>query len=92
MPIIYSNLVGGQDELVFDGQSFVIGADGKLSHRLAAFEEKLEIIEFDHKSLEPLNPKIIPTLSEEASAYQALVTGVRDYVTKNGFPGVVIGR
>ena len=91
VPIIYSNLVGGQDELVFDGQSFVIGVDGELSHRLAAFEEKLEIIEFDENSLEPLNSKIIPTLSEEASVYQALVIGVRDYVTKNGFSGVVIG-
>ena len=91
VPIIYANLVGGQDELVFDGQSFVIGADEKLSHRLAAFEEKIEIVEFNSSSLVPLNPKITPTLSEEASVYQALVLGVRDYVTKNGFSGVVIG-
>ncbi|MCK5582105.1 MAG: NAD+ synthase, partial [Candidatus Omnitrophica bacterium] len=91
IPIVYANIVGGQDELVFDGQSFVIGAEGSLSHRLVAFEETLAIIDFDTENLKPLNPSIVPALSEEASVYQALVTGVRDYVTKNGFPGVVIG-
>lgn len=91
VPIIYVNMVGGQDELVFDGQSFVIAADEKLSHRLPAFEETLSIIEFDNKTLKPLSSSIVPVLPEEAIVYQALVTGVRDYVTKNGFPGVVIG-
>ena len=91
VPIIYANSVGGQDELVFDGQSFVIDATGKLSHRFSAFEEALAIVEFDCKSLIPLSSLIIPVLSEEASVYQALVTGVKDYVTKNGFSGVVIG-
>ena len=91
IPIVYANIVGGQDELVFDGQSFVIGAEGSLSHRLVAFEETLAIIDFDTENLKPLNPSIVPALSEEASVYQALVTGVRDYVTKNGFSGVVIG-
>ena len=91
VPIIYANLVGGQDELVFDGQSFVIDAKGILSHRLAAFEECLQVIDFDLESLMPLASSVIPALSEEASVYQALVTGVRDYVTKNGFSGVVIG-
>ena len=91
VPIVYANMVGGQDELVFDGQSFVVAANGKLSHRFTAFEESLEIVEFDNKSLMPLSSSITPVLSEEASVYQALVTGVRDYVTKNGFSGVVIG-
>ncbi|MDH5259471.1 MAG: NAD+ synthase, partial [Gammaproteobacteria bacterium] len=91
VPIVYANMVGGQDELIFDGQSFVIGADEKLSHRFLAFEETLEIIDFDSVSLKPLSKSIVAPLSEEASIYQALVTGVRDYVTKNGFPGVVIG-
>ena len=92
VPVIYANMVGGQDELVFDGQSFVIDADGKLSHRFATFEEVLAVVEFDTKSLKPLSPSIAPALTEEASIYQALVTGVRDYVTKNGFlSGVVIG-
>jgi len=91
VPIVYANMVGGQDELVFDGQSFVIDADKNLTHRFAAFEEALEIVDFDAQSLTPLPSGIIPALSEEASVYQALVTGVRDYVSKNGFPGVVIG-
>lgn len=91
VPIVYANMVGGQDELVFDGQSFVIAADEKLSHRFAAFEEILSVVDFDSQSLKPLSTSIEPPLSEEASVYQALVTGVRDYVTKNGFPGVVIG-
>lgn len=91
VPIVYANIVGGQDELVFDGQSFVVEANGKLSHRFAAFEETLAVIDFDSKSLQPLSSSIVPVLSEEASVYQALVTGVRDYVNKNGFPGIVIG-
>ena len=91
VPIVYANMVGGQDELVFDGQSFVIDANEKLSHRFAAFDETLAIVDFDSKSLQPLSSSIVPVLTEEASVYQALVTGVRDYVNKNGFPGVVIG-
>lgn len=91
VPIVYANMVGGQDELVFDGQSFVIDADEKLSHRFTAFEETLSIVDFDNQSLNPLSTSIVPPLSEEASCYQALVTGVKDYVTKNGFSGVVIG-
>ncbi len=91
IPIVYANMVGGQDELVFDGQSFVIDGEGNLSHRLAAFEETLAIVDFESESLKSLESSIVAPLSEEASVYQALVTGVRDYVTKNGFPGVVIG-
>lgn len=91
VPIVYANMVGGQDELVFDGQSFVIDADEKLTHRFPAFEEILPIVDFNRENLTPLSPSIVPETSEEASVYQALVTGVKDYVTKNGFSGVVIG-
>lgn len=91
VPIVYANMVGGQDELVFDGQSFVIDAEERLSHRFSAFEETLAIVDFDIKNLKPLLSSIVPVHSEEASVYQALVLGVRDYVTKNGFSGVVIG-
>ncbi len=96
VPVVYANMVGGQDELVFDGQSFVIDASGKLSHRFVAFEESLALVEFevdsDSTSVKPLSSSVAAALSEEASIYQALVTGVRDYVTKNGFSaGVVIG-
>lgn len=91
VPVVYANMVGGQDELVFDGQSFVLDADGKLTHRFAAFAEQLQTVDFDMTSLQPLSSSISPALSYEACIYQALVTGVRDYVTKNGFSGVVIG-
>ncbi len=91
VPIVYANMVGGQDELVFDGQSFVMDANEKLSHRFPAFEETLVTVDFDRDSITPLSSELVPVLSEEASVYQALVTGVRDYVNKNGFPGVVIG-
>ena len=91
LPVLYANLVGGQDELVFDGQSFVIDANETLTHRFAAFTECLSVVEFDSTDLTPLNPSITAVLTEEASVYQALVTGVRDYVTKSGFSGVVIG-
>lgn len=91
VPIVYANMVGGQDELVFDGQSFVIDTDGKVAHRLCAFDESLEVIEFDALSLGMLSSSIVPVLSEEASIYQALVSGVRDYIRQNGFSGVVIG-
>ena len=91
VPIIYANMVGGQDELVFDGQSFAVNAEAKLSYRFSAFKESLEITEFDCLSVQPVTSSIVPVLSEEASVYQALVMGVRDYVTKNGFTGVVIG-
>lgn len=91
VPIIYANLVGGQDELVFDGQSFVISNNGALSHRLPAFEELLSVVSFDIADLQPLESAVTPALSEEESVYKALVTGVRDYVIKNGFSGVIIG-
>ena len=91
VPMVYSNMVGGQDELVFDGQSFVIDANETLTHRFSAFKEELQLVEFDIATCQPLKPSITPLLSEEASVYQALVTGVRDYVSKNGFDGVVIG-
>lgn len=91
VPIVYANVVGGQDELVFDGHSFVMDNEQRLSYRFADFEEVLAIVEFDATTLKPLSSSIVPTLSTQASVYKALVTGVRDYVSKNGFPGVVIG-
>jgi len=62
-----------------------------LSHRFADFEELLAVVDFDITTMNPLTSSIAPTLSTHASVYHALVMGVRDYVTKNGFPGVVIG-
>ena len=89
LPVIYANQVGGQDELVFDGASFAMDAAGKLTHQLPSFMEALEFIDIADGSLRP--GKIAPPQSLEAEVYQALVMGVRDYVNKNGFPGVLLG-
>jgi NAD+ synthase (glutamine-hydrolysing) len=89
LPIIYANMVGGQDELVFDGGSFVLNAEGCLTHQLPTFESVLAIVEF--KGSQPVSALITPYLSVEASVYNALKLGLTDYVHKNGFPGVVLG-
>jgi NAD+ synthase (glutamine-hydrolysing) len=91
-PILYANLVGGQDELVFDGGSFVVDAQGELTQRLPFYEEVMEPVEVVlHENPEPLPRQIMPHLSEEAAVYQTLVLGVRDYVRKNGFNGAIVG-
>ena len=87
--LVYANLVGGQDELIFDGNSFVLDARGVMCAQLKHFEEDLQFIEFDDAT--PLPQEIPPELSVEAQVYQALVLGVRDYIGKNGFPGALIG-
>ncbi len=89
MPMFYVNLVGGQDELVFDGASFVMDGQGRLVHQLPAFEEDMRIVELD--GTVPKEGEIVPDLSIEAAVYQALVLGVKDYIGKNGFPGAVLG-
>jgi len=93
IPVVYVNLIGGQDELVFDGASFVVNSDGKVSQRCAEFSTGLYPVDFIcHQSkLEPVELAASEITSMEASAYQALVTGVRDYIEKNGFSGAVIG-
>ncbi len=89
MPVIYANMVGGQDELVFDGASFALDGDGHLTHQLPAFEEALEIVEYcDGRLLPGLIAKSLPL---EAEAYAGLKLGVADYLGKNGFPGAIIG-
>jgi NAD+ synthase (glutamine-hydrolysing) len=87
--LVYANLVGGQDELIFDGNSFVMRQDGALCASLKHCEEDLQVIAFDGAT--PMTGEISAVLSVEAQIYQALVLGVRDYVTKNGFPHVLIG-
>ncbi len=89
LPIIYTNMVGGQDELVFDGASFVLDAEGQLTHQLPAFETELAMIEFDHT--QPIATSIAQALSLEATVYKALKLGLADYMHKNGFPGIVLG-
>jgi NAD+ synthetase len=89
MAVVYVNLVGGQDELVFDGASCVLDAAGLLQVQLPAFEEKLGLVEFSQG--QPDTGQIAPELSIEAAVYKALCLGVRDYIEKNRFPGVVLG-
>lgn len=93
LPIVYVNQVGGQDELVFDGGSCVIAANGSVIQRAPAFEEGLFLAELsvDDEQVSPVAADVAPLLSDEASVYQALVVGVKDYVQKNGFKGVVLG-
>ncbi|MCB1935218.1 MAG: NAD+ synthase [Nitrosomonas sp.] len=87
--VIHANQVGGQDELIFDGASFVMNRQGILTHQFAEFKEALDCIEIDHK--EPVNGHIEQHLPTTACIYQALCMGVRDYIEKNHFPGVIIG-
>jgi NAD+ synthase (glutamine-hydrolysing) len=93
LPVVYVNMLGGQDELVFDGGSFVMNGAGEVIQRVAPFKEALELVEVDlvDGKAVPKAAHVEPALSEEASVYGALVMGVRDYVTKHRFPGIVLG-
>lgn len=93
MPIVYVNLVGGQDELVFDGGSMVVDAKGGKQFQAPFFEEGLYQVNVElGDDCSTITPnQLIEPPSELASIYQALVLGVRDYVNKNGFKGVVLG-
>ncbi len=106
-PLCYVNMIGGQDDLVFDGDSIVVDAAGQLIARAPQFEEGLMFVDLDCKANSstpdliltdgaiPPYPKSVPgvavALSEEAELWSALVMGLRDYVKKNGFSSVVIG-
>ncbi|WP_317203399.1 NAD+ synthase [Janthinobacterium sp.] len=89
MALVYANLVGGQDELIFDGDSFVMDAAGTICAQLKHFEEDFQVVEFE--GARPLPAPLPAPLSDEAQVYRALVLGVRDYIGKNGFPSVLIG-
>jgi NAD+ synthetase len=88
LPLLYVHWVGGQDELVFDGASFALDAGGNITYQAPSFEEVVDVVEFDGKAC---RGSIAPALTREASVYKALCVGVRDYVNKNRFPGVLLG-
>jgi NAD+ synthase (glutamine-hydrolysing) len=106
-PVAYVNMTGGQDDLVFDGDSIVVGKDGGLLARTAQFDDQLIVIDIEcsEKSSQPdvviseepathsefLQSSIATALSDEAEMWQGLVMGLRDYVGKNGFRSVVLG-
>ncbi|MBV8248631.1 MAG: NAD+ synthase [Comamonas sp.] len=92
VPLIYAHLVGGQDEVVFDGCSFAVQADGQMAARAAAFEEELPMVAahlLDGRV--SLMGELKPQLGREHALWSALVMAVRDYVGKNRFPGALIG-
>jgi len=93
LPVIYVNMLGGQDELVFDGNSFVMDASGTVVMRAPPFEEGLYAVDFERVDgiARPIPGNVAPPLADVESVYRALVLGVRDYVGKHGFPGVVMG-
>lgn len=89
LPLVYSHLVGGQDEVVFDGASFAVDAAGAVQARAPSFEEAVLVLDVDAAGA--VRGPVAPVPSLEQQAWSALVTGVRDYLGKNGFPGAIIG-
>ena len=89
LPVVYANLVGGQDELVFDGASFVLDKTGNVTQQLPSFEEALSFVKIENNQPKPA--KAVQTTGLEANVYAALRLGLADYVNKNGFPSVVLG-
>lgn len=95
--LVYANLVGGQDDLLFDGASFAMNADGSVVMAAPSFESALRLIDVDtHAHLHAVAsadgaPAIEPELSEDALVWRGLVTGVRDYLGKTGFKGALLG-
>jgi NAD+ synthase (glutamine-hydrolysing) len=93
LPLVYVNMIGGQDELVFDGGSSCVSAEGELRVQAPHWEVGLMPVQFVHEKGKwvPQAGEIEPDMSPEESLYCALVTGLRDYVNKNGFKGIVMG-
>ncbi|MCM2252148.1 MAG: NAD+ synthase [Ramlibacter sp.] len=92
LPLVYAHLVGGQDEVVFDGASFVLDARGELAGRAPGFQEDLFTVQAERTADGlALAAPLAHERSPEAQLWDALVLGVRDYIGKNGFPGVLLG-
>jgi NAD+ synthase (glutamine-hydrolysing) len=88
LPLVYAHLVGGQDEIVFEGRSFALNADGSLAARAPSFSEAVFDVALDGGRL---SGAMAPDASVESDLWHALVMGVRDYIGKNGFPGALLG-
>ena len=89
LALVYANLVGGQDELVFDGASFVVNGRGAVTQQLPLFEEALGLVRIEGG--EPQRDELAAPMPIEAEIYKALCLGVRDYLGKNRFPGALLG-
>ena len=92
LPLVYAHLVGGQDEVVFEGHSFALNADGTLAGRAPSFEENrfVALVEYEQYAIH-IVANVEPVRTPEQDLWDALVLGVRDYVGKNGFPGALLG-
>ncbi len=95
LPLVYAHLVGGQDEVVFDGASFALAADGQITMQAESFKEKVVVAQTERArgdiKFVASDDAIAPTREPEAQLWDALVLGVRDYIAKNGFPGAILG-
>jgi len=92
LPMVYAHLVGGQDEIVFEGHSFALQADGVVAGRAISFKENLFLAQAERaKTAIKIVADMVPLRSAEADLWDALVLGVRDYLGKNGFPGAILG-
>lgn len=89
--LVYNNQVGGQDDLIFDGSSFVINRNGDVALRAESFKEEIYYTEFNAENAAYKQQEIAPELDTMAEIYQGLVMGTRDYVQRSGFPGVILG-
>jgi len=92
LPLVYAHLVGGQDEVVFEGHSFALNADGSVAGRAPSFKENMftALVEFAQAAMK-IVASVEPVRTPEQDLWDALVLGVRDYVGKNGFPGAILG-
>ncbi len=92
LPLLYAHLVGGQDEIVFEGRSFALQADGTLAGRAPSFKENMFVTKVERaQAAIKLVATIAPEQGHDADLWDALVLGVRDYLGKNGFPGAILG-
>ena len=92
LPLVYAHMVGGQDEIVFEGRSFALQADGALAGRAESFKENLFLVQANRgRDAIELIATTAPGRSQDADLWDALVLGVRDYLGKNGFPGALLG-
>ncbi|MDE2416574.1 MAG: NAD+ synthase [Burkholderiales bacterium] len=92
LPMVYAHLVGGQDEVVFEGHSFALSTDGSVAGRAPSFKENLfEVLADSAQAAIEFVANIEPVRTPEADLWDALVLGVRDYIGKNGFPGALLG-
>jgi NAD+ synthase len=95
VPLVYVNQVGGQDELVFDGHSFILNPDGHIIYRAPACREITQTLRLEHMPVQGRwlieSAPVHTPMAQNEAIYEALMLGLRDYVTKNGFPGVIIG-